>query len=148
MLNQITIMGRLTRDPELRHTASNIPVASFSVAMNRDYKDKETGERETDFIDVVAWRGTGEFVSNYLSKGSMVVVNGRLTIRPWEDQDGNKRRSAEIVAENVYFAESKKSDGNAQGETPKTAPKTTAKKTATPPPDELNELEDDGDLPF
>ena len=107
MLNHITIMGRLTRDPELRHTQSGVPVASFSIACDRDFKDKSTGERATDFIDVVAWRATGEFASKYLTKGRMAVVSGRLQMRDWTDKEGNKRRSAEIVAENIYFGDSK-----------------------------------------
>ena len=109
MLNQITIMGRLTRDPELRYTQSQIPVASFSVAVDRDYSPKDGGERQTDFIDCVAWRSTGEFVNKYFQKGSMIIVSGRLQIRPWQDKDGNKRRSAEVVADNVYFGESRRS---------------------------------------
>jgi len=115
MLNAITIMGRLTRDPELRYTQAGTPVASFTLAVDRDFAPKDGGERETDFIDCVAWRGTGEFVSKYFSKGQMAVASGRLQIRPWEDKDGNKRRSAEIVAEHVYFGESKK-DGYGSGE--------------------------------
>ena len=110
MLNQIVIMGRLTRDPELRRTGSGIAVASFSVAVDRDWPNKETGEKETDFIDCVAWRHNGEFVSKYFSKGSMIVVSGRLQIRPWVDKDGNKRKTAEIVADNIYFGESKKKE--------------------------------------
>lgn len=113
MLNHITIMGRLTRDPELRRTGSGVAVASFSVAVDRDFGNRENGERETDFIDCVAWRSTGEFVSKYFSKGSMIVVSGRLQIRSWTDKEGNKRRSAEVVADNVYFGESKRgSEGN------------------------------------
>ena len=113
MLNHITIMGRLTRDPELRRTGSGIAVASFTVAVDRDFGNRESGERETDFIDCVAWRQTGEFVSKYFTKGSMAVVSGRLQIRNWTDKDGNKRRSAEVVADNVYFGESKRSnEGN------------------------------------
>lgn len=117
MLNHITIMGRLTRDPELRRTGSGIAVASFSVAVDRDYSGRDGGERETDFIDCVAWRQTGEFVSKYFAKGSMIVVSGRLQIRNWTDKEGNKRRSAEIVAENVYFGESKRASdsGSAYG---------------------------------
>lgn len=112
MLNKIILMGRLTKDPELRHTTSGIAVASFSIAVDRDFKNKETGEKETDFIDIVAWRNTAEFVSKYFSKGRMAVVEGRLQIRPWTDRDGNKRRSAEVVADNVYFGDSKRdSDG-------------------------------------
>lgn len=102
-LNRIFIQGRLTRDPELRHTQSGTAVASFSVAVDRAFKDKTTGKKETDFIDCVAWRHTGEFVQKYFSKGSMAVVVGRLQMRDWTDKDGNKRRSAEIVVEDVYF---------------------------------------------
>ena len=113
MLNHIVIMGRLTRDPELRRTGSGIAVASFSVAVDRDFGGRDGGEKETDFIDCVAWRQTGEFVSKYFTKGSMIVVSGRLQIRNWNDKDGNKRRSAEVVADNVYFGESKRSnEGN------------------------------------
>ena len=109
-LNMIVIQGRLTRDPELRRTGSGLAVASFTVAVDRDWPNKETGEKETDFIDCVAWRQTGEFVSKYFAKGSMIVVSGRLQIRPWTDKDGNKRKTAEIVADNVYFGESKKKE--------------------------------------
>ena len=115
MLNHITIMGRLTRDPELRRTGSGIAVASFTVAVDRDFGKNESGERETDFIDCVAWRQTGEFVSKYFTKGSMAVVSGRLQIRGWTDKDGNKRRSAEVVADNVYFGESKRSNEGGNG---------------------------------
>ena len=108
MLNHITIMGRLTRDPELRRTGSGVAVASFTVAVDRDFGGKDSGEKETDFIDCVAWRNTGEFVSKYFSKGRMIVVSGRLQIRNWTDKDGNKRRSAEVVADNCYFGDSKK----------------------------------------
>ena len=116
MLNHITIMGRLTRDPELRRTGSGIAVASFTVAVDRDFKT-EGGEKEVDFIDCVAWRQTGEFVSKYFTKGRMAVVSGRLQIRNWTDKDGNKRKSAEVVADNVYFADSKKesSGGDSYG---------------------------------
>ena len=112
MLNHIVIMGRLTRAPELRRTGSGIAVASVSVAVDRDIANKESGERETDFIDCVAWRGTGEFVSKYFQKGCMIVVSGRLQIRSWTDKDGNKRRSAEIVADNVYFGSSRRDDAS------------------------------------
>ena len=112
MLNHIVIMGRLTRDPELRRTGSGIAVASFTVAVDRDFSGKDGGEKETDFIDCVAWRQTGEFVSKYFSKGRMIVVSGRLQIRTWPDKDGNNRRTAEIVADNCYFGDSKK-DGEA-----------------------------------
>ena len=116
MLNHITIMGRLTRDPELRRTGSGVAVASFTVAVDRDFGKNENGEKETDFIDCVAWRQTGEFVSKYFAKGSMIVVSGRLQIRSWNDKDGNKRRTAEVVADNVYFGESKRpNEGSAYG---------------------------------
>ena len=108
MLNHIVIMGRLTRDPELRRTGSGIAVASFTVAVDRDFGGRDGGEKETDFIDCVAWRQTGEFVSKYFTKGSMIVVSGRLQIRNWTDKEGNKRRSAEVVADNVYFGDSKR----------------------------------------
>ena len=113
MLNHITIMGRLTRDPELRYTQSQTPVASFTLAVDRDFASRDGGERQTDFIDCVAWRQTGEFVSKYFTKGSMAVVAGRLQIRDWTDRDGNKRRTAEVVAENVYFGESKRREDGA-----------------------------------
>ena len=111
MLNHITIMGRITRDPELRRTGSGVAVTSFTVAVDRDFGNN--GEKETDFIDCVAWRQTGEFVSKYFAKGSMIVVSGRLQIRNWTDKDGGKRRSAEVVADNVYFGDPKKADSNA-----------------------------------
>ncbi len=110
MLNHITIMGRLTRDPELRRTGSGIAVASFTVAVDRDFGKNENGEKETDFIDCVAWRATGEFVSKYFTKGSMIVVSGRLQVRSWTDKEGNKRRTAEVVADNCYFGESRRSN--------------------------------------
>lgn len=111
MLNHIIIMGRLTRDPELRRTGSGIAVASFTLAVDRDFGGRDGGERETDFIDCVAWRQTGEFVSKYFTKGRMAVVSGRLQIRNWTDKDGNKRRTAEVVADNVYFGDSRR-DGD------------------------------------
>ena len=114
MLNKIFIMGRLTRDPELRHTQTGTAVATFSLAVDRDFKDKSTGERSTDFINVVAWRQTGEFVSRYFTKGRMAVVEGRLQMRDWTDKDGNKRTTAEVVADNVYFGDSKR-DGEGGG---------------------------------
>ena len=112
MLNKIVIMGRLTSDPELRRTGSGVAVTSFTVAVDRDFKNN--GETETDFIDCVAWRQTGEFVHQYFAKGRMAVVSGRLQIRSWTDKDGNKRKVAEIVADNVYFGDSKK-ESNAGG---------------------------------
>ena len=109
MLNHFTGMGRLTRDPELKTTPAGISVASFSMAVERDFA--EGGEKKTDFIDVVAWRQTAEFVSKYFIKGMMAVVSGRLQIRDWTDKEGNKRKTAEIVADNVYFGEGKKDGG-------------------------------------
>ena len=108
MLNHITIMGRLVRDPELRRTGSGVAVASFTVAVDRDFGGRDGGEKETDFIDCVAWRQTGEFVSKYFTKGRMIVISGRLQIRSWTDKDGNKRRTAEVVADNCYFGDSKR----------------------------------------
>ncbi len=115
MLNHITVMGRLVRDPELRTTQSGLAVASFTVAVDRDFASKDTKEKETDFIDVVAWRQTAEFVSKYFTKGMMAVVSGRLQIREWQDKEGNKRKTAEIIADNVYFGESKRQDGGSTG---------------------------------
>lgn len=138
MLNRIVLMGRLTRDPELRRTQSGTAVVSFSVACDRDYA-AQGAERETDFIDIVAWRGTAEFVDKYFSKGRMIVVAGRLQIRNWEDKDGNKRRSAEVVADSVYFGDSKH-DGD--GGKPKGEP-------AYDPTGGFSQLaDDDSELPF
>ena len=114
MLNKIFIMGRLTRDPELRRTQSGTAVTSFSLAVDRDFKS-QSGEKETDFIDVVAWRATAEFVAKYFTKGRMAVVEGRLQLRDWQDRDGNKRRTAEVIAENVYFADSRRDNGGEGG---------------------------------
>ena len=138
MLNHIVIMGRLTRDPELRRTGSGIAVASFSVAVDRDFSGKDGGEKETDFIDCVAWRAAGEFVSKYFRKGSMIAVSGRLQIRQWKDKEGNNRRSAEVVADNVYFGESKNSnsDGNSDNS------------VANPASDFAPLDDDDAQLPF
>ena len=141
MLNHITLMGRLVRDPELRKTTTNKSVASFSIAVDRDAKSKETGDRETDFIDIVAWNKTGEFVAQYCTKGSLVAVDGRLQMRDWTDKDGNKRRAAEVIANNVYFAESKKG-GNT---TPNEAPASNAQASN----DQYAQIDpDEGELPF
>ena len=160
MLNHITIMGRLTRDPELRRTGSGIAVASFTVAVDRDFGGRDGGERETDFIDCVAWRNTGEFVSKYFTKGSMIVVSGRLQIRSWTDKDGNKRRTAEVVADNVYFGESRRSNegnssygGNAYGGNSYAAPAAPAygggySAPAAPASDFAMLSDDDAQLPF
>ena len=117
MLNHIVLMGRLTRDPELRRTGSGIAVATFTLAVDRDFA-AAGAEKETDFIDIVAWRYTAEFVSKYFSKGRMAVVSGRLQIRPWTDKEGNKRRSAEVVADNIYFGDSKRDSGDGYGSAP------------------------------
>ena len=114
MLNHITLMGRLVRDPELRRTGSGIAVASFRIAVDRDYSPKDGGERKADFIDCVAWRQTGEFISKYFSKGRMIVVDGRLEMRDWTDKEGNKRTSAEVNVSNAYFGDSKR-DGESSG---------------------------------
>ena len=154
MLNHITIMGRLTRDPELRRTGTGVAVASFTVAVDRDFSGRDGGEKETDFIDCVAWRQTGEFVSKYFTKGSMIVVSGRLQIRNWNDKDGNKRRSAEVVADNVYFGESKRSnEGNSFESNPYTAPASGfggySAPAASAPASDFAMLDDnDSQLPF
>lgn len=119
MLNHIVLMGRLTRDPDIRNTGSGVSVASFTLAVDRDFKSRD-GEKETDFIDIAAWRNTAEFVSKYFSKGRIAVVSGRLQIRSWTDKDGNKRRTAEVVADNIYFGDSKK-DGASPAEPPDNA---------------------------
>ena len=150
MLNHITIMGRFVRDPELRRTGSGIAVASFTLAVDRDFKSNGGGEKEVDFIDCIAWRQAGEFVSKYFTRGRMAVVSGRLQIRSWTDKDGNKRRTAEVVADNVYFADSKSDSTSA-------APQASASATyGTPaysalnyPASDFAMLEDDdAQLPF
>jgi len=159
MLNRIILMGRLTRDPELRHTGSGTAVASFSLAVERDFRDKTSGQKQTDFIDIVAWRQTGEFVSKYFQKGRMAVVEGRLQMRDWQDRDGNKRRSAEVVADNVYFADSRRDSGDqdggyssaASGYTPAPssyAPPANQSFGSSPVSDFAELSDDDGELPF
>ena len=155
MLNHITIMGRLVRDPELRRTGSGIAVASFTVAVDRDFGGRDGGEKETDFIDCVAWRQTGEFVSKYFTKGRMIVVSGRLQIRSWTDKDGNKRRTAEVVADNCYFGDSKRDNdggssygGNTYGAAP-AAPSYGGYSAPAAPASDFAMLEDDdAQLPF
>lgn len=115
MLNHIVAMGRLVRDPELRRTGSGIAVTSFRIAVDRDFVPKDGGERKADFIDCVAWRQTGEFVSKYFAKGRMIIVDGRLEMRDWTDKEGNKRTSAEIVVNNVYFGDNKRDDASNSG---------------------------------
>ena len=143
MLNNCTLMGRLVRDPELKHTGSGVPVAGFTIAVDRDFGGKDGGEKETDFVDIVAWRNTAEFVSKYFTKGRMAVVSGRLQMRKWTDKDGNKRTSAEVVADNVYFADSKKEQPDNGGYAPQySAP-------APEVPGNFAVLNDDDDsLPF
>lgn len=145
MLNHITIMGRLVRDPDLRRTQSGTAVASFTLAVDRDFANKDTNEKECDFIDCVAWRNTGEFVSKYFSKGRMAVVSGRLQMRKWTDNNGQKRISAEVVADNVYFGDSKPKDG-----TNSAAPVDTAAPAGAPVmAGDFAMLEgDDSELPF
>ena len=133
MLNKVIIMGRLTRDPELRRTQGGTAVTSFTMAVDRDFKS-QSGEKETDFIDVVAWRNTGEFAAKYLAKGRMAAVEGRIQVRDWQYKDGNRRKSVEVVADNVYFADSKR-DSKPQ-------------ESRTVDDQEFDEIEDDGDLPF
>ena len=145
MLNHITIMGRFTKDPELRRTPSGIAVASFTLAVDRDYSGKDNSEKEVDFIDCVAWRQTGEFVAKHFSKGRMAAVSGSLQIRNWTDKDGNKRRNAEINVDNVYFADSKRAaeNGGSDG--------TAAAQTAAAPAarNDFSQITDDDDeLPF
>ncbi|KAF5048232.1 single-stranded DNA-binding protein [Oscillibacter valericigenes] len=143
MLNKIILMGRLTRDPELRRTGSGTAVTSFSLAVDRDFKS-QSGEKETDFIDIVAWRTTAEFVSKYFSEGRMAIVEGRLQIRDWTDKDGGKRRSAEVVADNMYFGDSKRGAESGGDHAPAYGPPT--------PVDAHSEFaeigEGDGELPF
>lgn len=139
MLNKVFIMGRLARNPELRRTQSGIAVASFTLAVDRDFKDKASGERQTDWIDCTAWRQAGEFVSRYFTKGRMAVVEGRLQITDWTDKDGNKRRKTEVVVEQIYFGDSKPAGQSS-------AP---PQNYGAPPAQEYTELDDDdGELPF
>lgn len=151
-LNHIVIMGRLGKDPELRYTQSGTPVANFTLAVDRDFKDKQTGERATDFIDVVAWRQTAEFVSRYFSKGRMAVVEGRLQLRDWTDKDGNKRRSAEVVADQVYFGDSKREDNSSGSQASYGGYSAPPQDSYLPQPDPSSEFAelttDDGNLPF
>ena len=153
MLNHITIMGRLTRDPELRYTQSQTPVASFTLAVGRDFGSRDGGEKQTDFIDCVAWRQTAEFVSKYFTKGSMAVVSGRLQICDWTDRDGGKRRSAEVVVDNMYFGESRRRDGDS-GDSRSSSYSSygnsgSAGKSSAPAASAFAELDDgDGELPF
>ena len=136
MLNRIILIGRLTRDPDLRHTQSGIAVAAFTLAVDRDFGSKDGAEKQTDFIDIVAWKNTAEFVSRFFTKGRMAVVSGRLQMRSWEDRDGKKRVSAEVVADNVYFGDSKREEGSSYSPPPKAAVT------------DFSEIGPDDDLPF
>ncbi len=148
MLNHITIMGRLVRDPELRRTGSGVAVASFRVAVDRDFVSKEGGERKADFIDCVAWRQTGEFISRYFTKGRMIVVDGRLEMRDWTDKDGNKRTSAEVVVANAYFGDSKR-EGDSGSYNPAPASNYGSYAAPAPAASDFAMLEDDdAQLPF
>lgn len=140
MLNKIFLMGRLCKNPELRRTQAGTAMVSFTLAVDRDFKDKDTGERKADFINVVAWRSTAEFIARNFSKGRMIVVSGSLQMRDWTDKDGNKRTTAEVVAESVYFADSKR-DNQPEGNAPE---------RSLPPPRSggFEEIGDDGELPF
>ena len=147
MLNHIVLMGRLTRDPELRHTGTGTAVASFALAVDRDFKG-QNGETSVDFIDVVAWRNTAEFVSKYFTKGRMAVVSGRLQIRNWTDKEGNKRRSAEVVADNVSFGDSKR-DGVSGSFAEYGAPADSSFTAPAVPSSDFSMMEtNDSDLPF
>lgn len=143
MLNRIILMGRLTHDPELRRTQSDTPVCSFSLAVDRDYK--RDGEKETDFIDIVAWRSTADFVSKYFTKGRMAVVEGRLQIRDWTDKEGGKRRSAEVIADNVYFGDSKPKDSRSDVPAYDGEP---GAEFGAPPSGFTPDFGDDGEMPF
>ena len=147
MLNHITLMGRLVRDPELRRTGSGVAVASFRIAVDRDFQPKDGGERKADFIDCVAWRQTGEFISKYFAKGRMIIVDGRLEMRDWTDKEGNKRTSAEVIVDNAYFGDSKRDgdSGNSYGNS-FAAPAYSA--PAAPASDFAMLDDDDAQLPF
>ena len=149
MLNQIVLMGRLVRDPELRRTGSGTAVASFTIAVDRDFADKQSGEKETDFIECVAWRGTGEFVSKYFTKGRMIVVSGRLQVRKWKNKDGENRYSTEVIAENVYFGDSKKEESGHTGFIPNDLAAPSLPQYTSPPASDFAMLDDDdAQLPF
>lgn len=147
MLNKVFIMGRLTRDPELRRTNSGTAVTSFTLAVDRDFKNAD-GTKETDFIDCVAWRSTAEFAAKYFTKGRMAIVEGKLQIRDWQDKDGNKRRSAEVIADNVYFGDSKKEGDSSGGGSPGRYKAAGKAVDVEPDAGDFAEVEDEEDLPF
>ena len=140
MLNRVNIMGRLTRDPELRRTQTGTPVTSFTIACDRDFGGDD---KVTDFVDCVAWRATAEFVQRYFTKGRMAIVSGRLQMRDWTDKDGNKRRNAEVLAESVYFGDSKREQSSQDNYTEYTGSYTAPVTTS-----DFVEMDDDGELPF
>ena len=146
MLNRITIMGRLVKDPELRRTQSGVAVTSFRMAVDRDFKSQD-GSKQADFFDVVAWRNTAEFVSKYFAKGRMAVVEGRLQSRDWTDKDGNKRVAIEIVADNIYFGDSKR-DNTSGGDYSAPAYGGAESYSAPAAGGGFAEIEEDGELPF
>ena len=154
MLNHITLMGRMVADPELRRTGTGVAVASFRIAVDRDFAPKDGGERKADFINCVAWRQTGEFISKYFTKGRMIVVDGRLEMRDWTDRDGNKRTTAEVIVDNAYFGDSKRDgdSGNAYGGSSYAAPAAPAyggySAPAAAPASDFAMLDDDAQLPF
>ena len=144
MLNHITIMGRLTRDPELRRTGTGVAVTNFALAVDRDFADKQSGEKETDFIECVAWKNTAEFAAKYFAKGRMAVVSGRLQVRKWNDKDGKSRYTTEVLAENIYFGDSKPTESAmpAAGFVPPVS-------NFTPPASDFAMIsDDDAQLPF
>ena len=153
MLNKVILMGRLTRDPELRHTQSDVPVASFSLAVDRGYSRRDDSQQSVDFINIVAWRNTAEFVSKWFTKGQLVAVSGRLQVRTYKDRDGNNRTACEVVADECFFAESKRG-----GESGAAAFSPFGEAPASPAPGGLNSVSsgsdfeelvgDDGELPF
>ena len=147
MLNHIDVMGRLVRDPELRYTQSNTPVTSFTIAVDRDFGKTESGDRQTDFIDCVAWRSTAEYINKYFTKGRMVVVSGRLQLREWVDKNENKRRSAEVVVDNIYFGDSRR-DGESHPASSASDKFDFGPGRSADTPSPFEELEDDGELPF
>ena len=148
MLNHIDVMGRLVRDPELRYTQSNTPVTSFTIAVDRDFGKTESGDRQTDFIDCVAWRSTAEYINKYFTKGRMVVVSGRLQLREWVDKNENKRRSAEVVVENIYFGDSRRDGESHPASSSNTDKFDFGPGRSADTPSHFEELEDDGELPF
>ena len=149
MLNHITLMGRLVNDPELRRTGTGIAVTTFRIAVDRDFAPKDGGERKADFINCVAWRQTGEFISKYFAKGRMIVVDGRLEMRDWTDKEGNKRTTAEVIVDNAYFGDSKRDSDNSGSYTAPAAPAYGGYSAPAAPASDFAMLDDDdAQLPF